>query len=301
MSLNDFSLTNAVASDALFILPDARSVLSPRQQTEPKNVRVQNLRITQLPSAMRNMGWSTAARLMERWFATPAFTMRAKGKGYPNLVDLPWQQIDDSIVTMRWASQFERCRVAVDLARSRSFHSRNGLERLNKLLRSSGWNDKQPHQLGFYGMSARRMHDVCQINTAPLGERTDTLDDMYGALGIANLEVGIVGTAFNQNGHRLFKVDYLGFHVLDTYDFNGAQYLGTWTSKRVLTKTETVAAGTYAARRIYEARDDSPLSIITNGDFREYRDRTEKGGDFYVISDIQWERVGVIVDLGAHP
>ena len=301
MSLNDFSKTNAVESDALFVLPDARSVLSLLQKTEPKQVRARHLEITQLPRAMRNMGWVTAARLMERWFGTPALTMAASRKVAPKLGNLPWQEIDDSIVTMRWASQFQRCRAAVDLARSRSFHTENGVVRLRELLRSSGWDGKQPHSLGFYGMSAKAMNDTCQINVAPMGEKTDTLDEMYGALGIANLKVGIVGVALNENGRRYFRVDYLGFFILDTYDFNGPQYLGTWTDKRVLTKAETIAAGTYAARRIYEARDDSPLGLVTNGDFREYRARTGRGGDFFVVSDIQWERIGEAVELGSYP
>lgn len=300
MSLNDFSRTNAVEANALFILQGAQSVLSPKQETKPKKVRVRRLEVTQLPGAMRSMGWVTAARLMERWFSTPAFAMGADQKASPDLTDLPWQQIDDTIVTMRWASQFERCRVAVDLARSRSFHTANGVIRLRELLDASGWDGKHPHSLGFYGMSSRLMDKTCQINVADLGERTDTLDEMYGALGRANLKVGLVGTALNEGGRQRFKVDYLGFYILDTYDFNGLQYLGTWTDKRVLTKAETLAAGTYAARRIYEARDDSPLGLITNGDFRDYRTKTGRGGDFFVVSDIQWERVSAVVDLSPY-
>ncbi|MET3930721.1 hypothetical protein ABIE51_002608 [Lysobacter sp. OAE881] len=301
MSLNDFSLTNAVESDALFVLKDAQSVLSPRQKTEPKKVRARRLEITQLPGAMRHMGWITAARLMERWFNTPAFAMSAEQKAARNLADLPWQQVDETIVTMRWASQFERCRAAVDLARSRSFHTQKGMTRLRDLVYASGWDGTRPHSLGFYGMSSRLMDKTCQINVADLGERTDTLDEIYGALGLANLKVGVVGTALNERGKRLFKVDYLGFYILDTYDFNGPQYLGTWTDKRVLTKAETIAAGTYAARRIYEARDDSPLGLITNGDFRDYRAKTGRGGDFFVVSDIQWERINAVVDLDQYP
>jgi hypothetical protein len=301
MSLNDFSRTNAVENDALFILPEARSVLSPKHQVEPKKVRVRRLKVTQLPAAMRNMGWITSARMMERWLSTPAYKMPEDVKEKKlDLEQLPWQQIDDSIITMRWAGQFQRCREAVDLARTRSFHTTAGLARLRTLLRADGWDGMQPHSFGYYGMSARQMNKQCQINVAELGGVIDTLDDMYGALGLANLKVGVVGAALNEEGRQRFRVDYLGFYILDTYDFNGPQYLGTWTDKRVLTKGETMAAGTYVGRRIYKARDDSPIGIITNGDFQNYRATTGQGGDFHVISDIQWERANVMIDLEPH-
>ncbi|UTA52742.1 DUF6402 family protein [Lysobacter soli] len=255
--------------------------------------------MTELPSAMRHMGWITSARMMERWFASPAYVMPADRSKRPSIQQASQQQIDESIISMRWASQFQRCRDAIDLARAQSFHTPAGMRRLRELLLADGWNGKGLHSFGHYGMSAKQMEKKCQVNFVELGGVTDTLDDMYGALGEATLKVGIVGTGSSDGGQHRFHVDYLGFYLVDTYDFNGHQYLGTWTDKRVLTKGETLGAGTYIGRRIYKARDDSPIAFITNGDFRDYRATSGRGGDFLVISDIKWERSGVTIDLGA--
>jgi hypothetical protein len=41
-----------------------------------------------------------------------------------------------------------------------------------------------------------------------------------------------------------------------------------------------------------------PFATVTNGDFREYRDNTTKGGDFIIYSDVLWRKVDVVIDLG---
>lgn len=73
----------------------------------------------------------------------------------------------------------------------------------------------------------------------------DVLDEMYGALGSASLKVGVVGEAFTEvnpitkHVRHLFHAEKVGFYIRDHYDFNGLQYLGTWTEDRVLTQVET--------------------------------------------------------------
>lgn len=81
------------------------------------------------------------------------------------------------------------------------------------------------------------------------------------------------------------------------YDFNGLQYLGTWTERRVLTKVETAFSMTPQGRVILRLKD-GPFALVTNADFREYRSDAEKGGDFVLYSDIFWKKAHQIIDLG---
>jgi len=297
MSLNDFSNTNALESNALFVLPEARSVMSPVSKTEPKRVPAQRLEITSIPKAMRSMGWTTSARLMERWLSTPAWTMPpvVKKPGFDERT-LDTSHCDDTIVTMAWATRFERLQDAIASVQRTSFHTRNGLALLNKRL--DGWDKTTPYKLGYYGMPVRSLEAQCQVNATQFGSLLSTLDDMYGALGDANLKIGVIGTAYRENGRRLFHADHVGLYILDQYDFNGWQYLGTWTKDKVLTRGEATFAETYTGRRIVDLRS-GPFAKVFNEDFREYRNRTGRGGDFVVFSDVLWQRVDKVFDLEA--
>ncbi|MDR0183969.1 DUF6402 family protein [Lysobacter arvi] len=296
MSLNDFSNTNALESNALFVLPEARSVMSPVSKREPKRVPTQRLEITQIPRAMRNMGWVTSARLIERWFSTPAWSMPGGVKsGDFDKRNLPFSHFDDTIITMKWAMRFPRFQEALAKVGRTSFHTPNGLEQLRSRL--GGWRGTEPVQLGYYGMPTRSFDASCWVNSTVLGSKIDTLDDMYGALGIANVKVGVVGTAVVENKRKMFHVAHVGFYVLDYYDFVDWQYLGTWTKDRVLTKAEALFAETYTGRRIVNYKDGA-FAKVFNQDFREYRDRTGRGGDFVVYSDVLWQQSNAVIDLG---
>ncbi len=198
--------------------------------------------------------------------------------------------------------KFERCRNAVTVAESR-VATPNAIKLLKSRLKHAGWKGKDRFALGSINMSALHMDGLSQVNVAPLGEVWDVLDDMYGALGKAIVKVGVVGHALSEQNpetkevRNLFHVEYLGFYVRDHYDFNGLQYLGTWTEDRVLTRAETVLTMTAHGQVIIRLKD-GPFAAVTNGDFREYRNKTGKGGDFIIYSDILWKKFDQIIDLG---
>lgn len=119
MSLNDFKQTNALGDDVYYALPQGKSRTYAPLDTPPKVVVVERLALSRLPGAMRNMGWDTAAALMQRWFDSPAWEMPdswKKDKTQPDFKQLPSGQCDESIVTMAWAMTFARCRDAVAVA-----------------------------------------------------------------------------------------------------------------------------------------------------------------------------------------
>ncbi|GGJ51001.1 hypothetical protein GCM10009085_50500 [Pseudomonas avellanae] len=120
MSLNDFQRTNALGPDTYFALPQGISRTYAPLDTPPKKVIIENLALSRVPGAMRNMGWDTAAALMQRWFDSPAWEMPAewkKEKTKPSSLNLNPAHCDDGIVKMDWAMKFERCRNAVEAAK----------------------------------------------------------------------------------------------------------------------------------------------------------------------------------------
>lgn len=305
MSLNDFQRTDAVGPDVMFALPQAASQTYAPTQTPPKKVVVQTLALSRLPGAMRKMGWNTAAALMQRWFDSPAWAMPEAWKQeetQPDPLSLKPMQRDESIVKMEWAMGFERCRKAVEVAESR-LTTPNGVKRLIDLLKKAGWSGRGSQLLGKYPMAALQMEAVSQVNFAVFGSAWDILDDMYGALGSASLKIGVVGEAFTEvnpetNKVRVFfHVAHMGFYIRDHYDFNGLQYLGTWTEDRVLTKAETAFTLSLHGQVVLRLKE-GPFAAVTNGDFRDYRDMTGKGGDFIIYSDVLWKKSGQIIDLG---
>jgi len=305
MSLNDFKQVNALGPDVLYALPQATSQTYAPLGTPAKKVVIESLALSRVPTAMRSMGWTTAAALMERWFEGPGWQMPEDWKTketQPHPMSLSDLQCDEGIVKMEWAMGYQRCRDAVALAQSR-LTTVAGVELLKEDLKYAGWKGEQPLSLGIYGMSAREMDATSQVNIAKFGDAWDALDDMYGALGKATVKMGVVGRAVRDNGsstgvpRHLFHVEYLGFYIRDNYDFNGLQYLGTWTEDRVLTKAETLLTVTPEENWIVHLQE-GPFAAVTNADFRTYRKKIGKGGDFVIYSDVLWKKVDQVIDLG---
>jgi len=305
MSLNDFERADALGPDTLYVLPNATLDTAPGKDHPPKKVVINRLALTRLPKAMRNMGWETAAALMQRWFDSPAWAMPAEWKDtrtQPNSMSLGAANCDDRIVKMEWAIRYEGVQNAIKVAET-LIDTPNAIKLLRKRLLAAGWVPGCPFELGFFNMSAVQMDAVSQVNFSEFGKTLDTLDDMYGALGRGTLKVGVVGAvhtevdAITESVRHYFKVSYVGFYIRDNYDFNGPQYLGTWTEDRVLSKSETIISLTSSGQTIINV-GDTPFAAVTNSDFRRYREKTGFGGDFVVYSDVLWRRHEHLIDLG---
>lgn len=305
MSLNDFQRTNALGPDTYYALPQGASHTYAPTDTPAKEVIIQSLALSRIPAAMRNMGWDTAAALMQRWFDSPTWEMPEEWKvqeTQPDPMSLSPAQCDESIVKMEWAMQFERCRQAVEEAEL-LLTTVNAKARLNMLLKKAGWSGIGVVELGSNAMTALQMDSVSQLNFVKFGNVWDVLDDMYGALGKATLKVGVVGSAFSKidsltkERHECFHIDQIGFYIRDHYDFNGFQYLGAWTEDHALTKAETVISKTPQGNLVIRLKD-GPFAAIYNSDFREYRSEMGKGGDFVIYSDILWKKIDRTIDLG---
>ncbi|MDU9393382.1 DUF6402 family protein [Pseudomonas sp. zfem002] len=308
MSLKDFQQTTALGPDALFLLEGATFDTSPGGQHRPKQIVINALPLTKLPVAMRKMGWHTSAALMQRWFDSPGWKMPESWKsdyGQPSPMVLAQAQCDEHLVKMSWAMGFERCQIAVSKAEL-ALTTPNAIVRLKTLLQKVGWKNRGTVKLGCPTFSAREIDASSQINFVTLGTNTDTLDDMYGALGIATLKIGVAGRTFSkiapdtQKLRNYFQVEHIGFYIRDHYDFNGPQFLGIWTANRVLSKKEMLRSSLPSGQSIYKWATDE-FALIQNSDFRNYREQIGMGGDYVLYSDVLWKKVDKIIDLGEAP
>ncbi|WP_175651147.1 DUF6402 family protein [Pseudomonas sp. Marseille-P9899] len=308
MSLKDFQPATALGPDALFLLENATLDTSPDGHERPKQIVINALPLSKLPVAMRKMGWHTSAALMQRWFDSPGWQMPESWKsegGQPGPLELPSTQCDEILVKMSWAMGFDRCQAAVRKAES-ILVTPNAVSRLKTLLKNRGWQNKGVVSLGCSSFSARQIDASAQVNFVQLGSTDDPLDDMYGALGIATLKVGVVGKTFSKEDpetrqlKNFFQIERIGFYIRDHYDFNGLQFLGTWTKDRVLTKSEMARAALPSGQSIYKWTTDE-FAFVMNHDFRKYRSKTDMGGDYIIYSDVLWKKLDKIIYLGDQP
>lgn len=304
MSLKDFQPTTALGPDALFLLENATLDTSPGGHEKPKQIVINALPLSKLPVAMRRMGWHTSAALMQRWFDSPGWQMPESWKDdntQPKPTELSASQCEESLVKMSWAIGFDRCKNAIDKAES-LLTTPKAIQRLKELLGQAGWTRGETVNLGSTTFSAREMDALSQVNFVKFGSTKDPLDDMYGALGVATLKIGVTGRTLTTKDpetrviKNYFKVENIGFYIRDNYDFNGLQFLGIWANDRVLTKTEMARAAVPSGQSIYKWATDE-FAMITNSDFRKYREKLLMGGDYVIYSDILWKKIEKVIDL----
>ena len=252
-------------------------------------------KIEAIPDAMRKMGWNVSADLMQRWIHSPAWVMpEAWKKAQPET--LPMSHMDQDIVRMNWAMANQRVRIAMNELRTR-MHNGPAKALLRKRLAGLSWGADNRATVGSRQHKAVHLDLTCQSNASPFGGKLNTMDDLYGGLGNATLKVALIGDAMRdaRTGGLALQVTHAGFYIRDTYDFNGFQYLGTWTKSGVLSKAQmlmnTLSDG------IALGWGDEPIGNVFNHDFDMYRCTTGFGGDFVIYSDVYWEPADILLDL----
>jgi len=222
----------------------------------------------------------------------------------------PWK-VNENIITMEWARRFYRFEVVFEKFRL-SWDTPLSRELLRIRLLHAGWRPGVCFKLGMVGQKASVIENISQINVRPFGHYTDTLDDFYGAIFKATLHVAVVGytTLAPLSNKDVFVVTDVGYYIRDTYDFNDGNGwmdklvdyttggLGIWSRDKMLSKWETIAdysnnlkaALTYP--KLYKGfwKEYGNFVPVSNGDFYRWAAKHGTGGDFYVFSDILWEK-----------
>lgn len=214
------------------------------------------MRLNEIPDAMDKMGWKVSAQTMRYWFSVkPAWVIPQNIKeGESDPMQLLPSQYDETIIKMDWILQFPRVKEAFDDLYA-NWASDAGIKQLKKRLMNAGWqeNEPLPFRLGYQLETARELDALCQVNFRGFGEKLDTLDDLYGALGIASFKLAVIGTvtqslsaSLSDPYQAVFTVEKIGIYMRDTFDFTSSTFfekivpLGVWNRERVLSKAEMI-------------------------------------------------------------
>jgi len=273
---------------------------SKEQGQQEKKVSVDFFHIDMIPSAMRKMGWEVAPKLMEHWFEiSPAYSFDGKSKydllnGDARTLDP--QRINDDIVKMDWAMRYEQVASGI-IALKNTWNSNKAREVLKRRLIQRGYSSKKFDTIGMSN-DTKLLDATAQVNFIRIGSKKDTVNDWYGAIGNANLKVCIRGAVSYIDGEFIVNVDALGFYLKDTYDFldddflglDMPELLGVWGKSRILNKTETLVYMSSYTQGFFGflARKFSGFVPVFNGDFRQWREKHNSGGDFIVFSEVIW-------------
>jgi hypothetical protein len=118
-----------------------------------------------------------------------------------------------------------------------------------------------------------QFQDADYINYRVVNFGLSALDDMSAALGNFAFRVivsGSVTAASRVSGYQV-KITEVGVYIRDSYDFNGDQSLGYWDDSDNSVSMFNPLSGT----------------SVSNSDFRDWRSKNSRGGDFLVFSDIK--------------
>ncbi|MDR0806496.1 MAG: DUF6402 family protein [Enterobacteriaceae bacterium] len=301
-----WGFSSILGSDAQFVIEDEKTRLL--EQNSTSVIDIKPLEITEIPAIMRKMGWKQSAKLMERWFNSPAWEMPVawkNGKEMPQSLYIPEQHCDDQTIKMSWALEYPRIKAKVDKLTQTLAYNNSALELVVKRLKALGWDGTggmtfgRRNIIGKPSMSARELDQTYQNNYLPVGiglahRLVDTIDDMYGSLGALTLKVALLGTAFRDTDNQVYlDVDYAGVYLRDTFDFindtGDDQPLGVWTEDKVLLRADTLVWWTSEkSHETYYKLKGKRIAEIHNSDFHRYREKNNKGGDFVIFSDVYW-------------
>jgi hypothetical protein len=286
------------------------SKLKPVREHTTTHVEIERLKLTDLPGVMRNMGWETASKLMDKWFTGERYIMIREDRDTydDHPLSIPADRYDDTIVTIVWAQKFTRFNT-VHKKLIASWRTQKSIDRLKELLEQSSWQEffediqngeskekKFVFPFGNTSMTARELNATCQIQTSTfVSDFFDAIDDMYGALGAAMIQLAVTGYVTREkNGRDVFVIENYGTYIKDVYEFNGPQFLGHWSKDKIFGPAEMLGYRQYRAL-LEESGNfeeiiklDSLVMSVNNRDFNAWRDLHNRGGDFIIYSDVYW-------------
>lgn len=288
--------------------------LTPSSDKTPVEVSVDEFQITDIPGAMRKMGWAEAARLMQRWFDGEPFEMTVDEKeGKLDVkkitqeklfddLDFDWltrsspdtgKEIKELLEKAAYASQYNEL-----IGRARKLDQlAPGLLQFMSRLRDLGILDRENKDLkkgeyDFSSMSARELEVTTQYNFRPIGtdkwERiTNPLDDVYGTLGGFLVKFAVTKFTVTSKTKRMpatVHIEEIGCYIRDTYEFlndsSKDQPLGYWSFESGIKGFGALGRETYES-------DGQLYHKVTNGSFNRYRVEHGKGGDLFVYSTVK--------------
>lgn len=202
--------------------------------------------ISDIPSIMAADGWTNGAVVMNKWFSASAATASKSV-----------QPPDTGTIKMSWVLSFARAKTVYDDLVANTLTNKKVISLLKKKYA------KTNGKFGDFSLPVEKLHPD-NIQHGEVGN-SSSVDDMFCALGHFSIYVVVKGVATKDE----IGITHIGLFVYDSYDFNGHQILGWWDKPTN-----------------YGALDPRKGNGVDNGDFRDYRNSSGKGGDFYIYSDL---------------
>ncbi|MEB0043789.1 MULTISPECIES: DUF6402 family protein [unclassified Pseudomonas] len=301
--------------------------LTPATNKAGKEATAEVFQLTDIPVAMDKLGWKVAARVMRQWFRGAPYELpKAVKQGdiaastlsaEKLITDIPF----DWLFTASTRVKPEIDQFVADLSSTAEFNKSagrlkgtldelsNGLVILMTRLKRLGLLDADARTLkssyvDYSDKSAIQLEELSQFNIIRFGattweKATDSLDDVYGALG--TFVVKIAATKFrtisNDHGFPAIEIEQVGFYVRDTYDFlnvDGDQLLGYWSREGVIRPGPI----DYLSEPGFIDKGDTRYFKVTNGHFNKYRELNKKGGDMMIYTAVKLYETSFIIHLG---
>jgi hypothetical protein len=239
--------------------------------------------LTAIPRIMRTMNWMNGARLLEIWFSRSSTTRPVYSAPYTTTIRM------DS-----WALTFGRARQVYDrLLLERIWSNQPAKLVVARMLRRKGLLSTQEVSFGRLSDPVP-VQDADYVNERGAGTAT-SFDDLTAALGKFLFRVVVAGTvvpvpAAQGSAPRTaafrVRVTEVGVYIRDSFDFEGNQSPGCWSDAQpprfspILTPAFGPGGGAVFMPQMI-------LTSVGNRDFREWRQRNGRGGDFLVFSDMK--------------
>jgi hypothetical protein len=223
-----------------------------------------SITLTNIPRIMRHqkpVGWTQGATFLDRWFLSAATIMPAYGAA------------DTVTVDMDWVLGSSRARAVYDaMISDKIWTNAPTQERLSAVLRRQGRLGRPGRAwFGDINLGVPLVHKD-QINFRYVTSPVSPIDGLSAGLGDFALYVVIAGEhEFISNSKTRIYVHQVRIYVRDSFDFNGTQFLGYWN------ETTNSVSGL------------NPFTgaMVTNADFRDWRQKNHMGGDFLICSNMQ--------------
>ncbi|WP_336998681.1 DUF6402 family protein [Leclercia sp. M50] len=292
-----------------------------------QTVPVKIFKITDIPDVMAKKGWTVSARFMRKWFYDPFYEMTPREK--LNKVDMntvdkiqiiedldfDWLLTSSLRVKPIYDAFVKQVSTVIEyndyLGRKKQISQQlsNGLCYIINRLDELGLfinNEITNCYLNYANLSAIELDKTSQFNFIKIGstlweKATDTLDDVYGALGSFIIKIAFtdLNVTRDTDGFMRLEIKELGLYVRDTYEFmndGDDQPLGYWGENGVI-KPGVISE---LLKKEYIDEGDSRYFRVTNTSFVSYREKYKdenKTGDFFVYSTVKKIPTNIIIHL----
>ncbi|MBV9359724.1 MAG: hypothetical protein JO023_29790 [Chloroflexi bacterium] len=243
--------------------------------------------VPEIPGIMRGLGWSVAPRFQDFWITGPANQLvgeQKEGKGTR-------RDLEIATVDMSWVLGFSRAQHHHDLMASEAVYANTAARALLRDRIVAAQQRGGGRVIHFGDFSTSYLDRESQyINFRALGSSTGgrgsyysadgfTVDELIGALGRFAMFVIPKGVATITPPNVQIDIQEVGVYIRDSFDFNGDQPLGAWKKPNLVDLIPNPQAAVPTC-------SDTWVNM-SNYAYRRYRERTGKGRDFLVYSDIK--------------